>query len=70
MATLKTLLTDARSLPLEDRQRLVRELARANLIDLLRSIEADPVDPLPVSDQELQLLVHEARRKVLRARGL
>ncbi len=70
MATLDSLLTEARSLPLEDRQQVVRELTRANLIDLLRGIETTPVDPLPLSDQDLHDLVHEARRKVLRARDL
>lgn len=65
MTTLETVLGEAQSLPLEERQQLVRELSRANLIESLRRIEANPVNPLPVSDQELHDLVHQARRKVL-----
>ncbi len=70
MASLEALLNDAKSLPLGDRQQLVRELTRANLIELLREVERAPTELLPISEQELHQLVHEARRKVLRARGL
>jgi len=56
----------------EDQRRLLRELTRARLAETARRItEGTPPAPvMPVTDEELSRLVHEARREVLRARGL
>lgn len=70
VATLETVLSEARSLSRGDRRELMRELARLDLIELCKDIEANPVDPLPISDEELDEIVHEARGEMLRARGL
>lgn len=68
MSTVDEIISKVRSLPLEDQNRIVSELSQDLLIHKLRAIETNPVDPPPVSDDELDRLVHEARGEVQRAR--
>jgi hypothetical protein len=53
-----------------ERERLVRTLRRRRFDEVLQRIESGSAPPLPVTEEELDRLVHEARREVLRARGL
>lgn len=70
MLTVKGILEQVRLLSEEDQDRLARELACERLADVMGSIAARPQSPLPLSDDEINDLVHEARAEVLRARGL
>jgi hypothetical protein len=70
MTAVDEILAKARELPPEDQERIVRELTRDRLIRRLQATEAKSTDQLPISDEELNQLVHEARREVLRAHGL
>ncbi len=70
MQTVESILDQFRNLSEEDQRRLVREITRTRLLATARRI-ADGREPMPpVGDEELNQLVHEARREVLRARGL
>ncbi|MCC6360333.1 MAG: hypothetical protein IT450_16455 [Phycisphaerales bacterium] len=70
MPTVESILEQADQLPEPERERLLRALRRRRFDEILRRIERKPAPALPVSEEELDRLVHEARREVLRARGL
>lgn len=70
MSAVDEIISKVRALPLEDQTLIVRELSRDLLIRRLRDIEAGPEEPLPVSDEELDQIVHEARREIQRARSI
>ncbi len=63
-------ISDLRLAPAASQEPSHGKLGRARLIQALREIEARPEGPRPVSDEELDRLVHQARREILRARGL
>ena len=68
--TFESMLADFGSLSDEDQRRLLKELTRARLAERARRIAEGTEPPPPVNDEELNRLVHEARREVLCARGL
>jgi len=68
--SVESIVQEFRSLSDSDQHRLLKELMRARLIETARRIAANPQHPLPLDDDDLNRLVHEARREVLRARGL
>jgi len=70
MLTVKSILDQVRLLSEEDQDRLAREFACKRLADVMGKIAARPQSPLPLSDEEINDLVHEGRAEVLRARGL
>lgn len=70
MPTVESILEQAAQLNEADRERLVRILRRRRFDEVLARIEHSSSDVLSVGDDELDRLVHEARREVLRARGL
>jgi hypothetical protein len=70
MPTVESILEQVDRLTEAERERLLRALRRRRFDEILRRIESRPTSDLPVSEQELDRLVHEARREVLRARGL
>jgi hypothetical protein len=68
--SVEAILQEFRLLSDGDQRRLLKELTRARLAETARRIAESP-QPLPrIDDEELSRLVHEARREVLRARGL
>ncbi len=70
MPTVESILEQADRISEPERERLLRALRRRRFDEILRQIESRPASDLPVSEEELDRLVHEARREVLRARGL
>ena len=70
MSAIESLVEQFKRLSDDDQKELMRELARARLGATARRIADGPEPPMPVSDEELNEIVHEARREVLRARGL
>lgn len=70
MPTVESILEQAAQLNEADRERLVRLLRRRRFDEVLSQIEHNGSESLPVGDDELGRLVHEARREVLRARGI
>lgn len=68
--TVESILDQADLLSEAERERLLRALRRKRFDEVLRRIEKGPEPAMPVSEEELERLVHEARREVLRARGL
>lgn len=70
MSTLESLLNQAKDLSESDQELLLRELRRWRFDQVLRRLEKKTEQPPPVTDEELDALVHETRREVLRARGL
>lgn len=70
MSAVESIVEQFKRLSDNDQKQLMRELARARLSATARRIAASPEPRMPVSDEELNQLVHEARREVLRARGL
>ncbi|QDV89535.1 hypothetical protein RAS2_06050 [Phycisphaerae bacterium RAS2] len=65
--SVEEILQQAKSLSPDDQSRLVSELARAVLARRLRQTTQSASRPLPVTDQELNRLIHEARGEVIRA---
>lgn len=70
MPTIENILEQVQLLSEPDQEQLLRELRRRRFDHVFRRIEEGPEPPMPVSDEELDRIVHEARRGVLRARGL
>lgn len=70
MPTVESILDQADQLSEAERERLLRALRRKRFDEVLRRLEQGPEPTAPVSDEELDRLVHEARREVLSARGL
>lgn len=70
MPTVESILEQAAQLNEADRERLVRLLRRRRFDEVLSKIEHNDSGALPIGDDELDRLVHEARREVLRARGI
>ena len=70
LLSIESILHEFRSFSDADQRRLLKELTGARLAETARRIAANPQGPAPVADEELNRLVHEARREVLRARGL
>lgn len=58
------------SLSQDDQAQLAAELARKVLKRKLSEIGSLPDTPLPLTDVEIDQIVHEARRETLRARGI
>jgi len=70
MPTVDSILEQADLLSEVEREHLLRALRRKRFDEILRRIEQGPPPVMAVSDEELDRIVHEARREVLRGRGL
>lgn len=71
MSRADEILRQAVELPADQQCWLIRELARSAFRQTMtRSIAETPETPLPLSDADLDGLIHEVRRETLRARGL
>jgi len=69
MPTVESILEQADLLSEAERERLLRALRRKRFDEILRRIERGPEPEMPLDEKELDRLVHETRREVLRARG-
>lgn len=70
MSTVDQIMTEIERLPAEEQSELLRQITRKILAKKFEA-RADQADtPLPVTDAELDQIVHEARRETLRAHGL
>ena len=69
MATIEGILDDTRRLSLADQRRLLRELARWVFQSTMTDLGARQMATLPLTDDEIDQVVHEARSETLRARG-
>lgn len=69
MPTVETIVEQFELLSDEDQERVMRELTRRRLSEVMRKIAARSDTPLPLSDEEINEIVHEARGEMLRARG-
>lgn len=65
--SVEEILQQAKSLSPDDQSRLVSELARAVLARRLRQTAQSVPGPLPITDEELNRLIKEARGEVIRA---
>ena len=70
MSTVDVIMSEIQQLSAEEQSRLFRELSRELLAKRFRERAEKGDAPLPISDLELDQIVHEARREMLRARGL
>lgn len=70
MPTVDQIIQEIEQLSPEDQSRLFHELSREVLAKRFRERASQGGFPLPVSDFELDQIVHEARRETLRAHGL
>ncbi len=70
MPTVESILNDVRQLSAEDWQRLMKALTLVDVRETMHRIASQPEKPLPIGEQELDEIVHEARDEMLRARGL
>jgi hypothetical protein len=70
MANLNDCLSQARQLSPGDQERLVAELSRSVVARHMADLAQGPAAPIPLNDEEIEQLVHEARRETLRASGL
>lgn len=70
MSNAESILEQFQHLSDEEQDRVVRALTRRRLSAAMRRIADRPEQPLPLSDEEINAVVHEARREMLRARGL
>lgn len=68
--SIEELMEQADALSPEDQSRFAAELTRKVLRNKLAEDVSKPDAPLPLTDGEIDQLVHEARRKTLRASGL
>lgn len=68
--SVEELMEQAEALSPADQSRFAAELARKVLQKRLAEIVSQPDAPLPLTDGEIDQLVHEARRETLRASGL
>lgn len=69
MSTIDQILTEISGLSEEDQETLVRRLNRTVLAKRFFDRGHGSDAPLPVSDQELDRIVHEARSEALREHG-
>jgi len=67
--SLDEVLNQANTLSATDQARLVAELSRTVLSRRLAELGVRPEGVLPLSDDEINRLVHEARGEALRASG-
>ena len=70
MSSVNEILDQVQQLEPAERARLVRELARAALAGKLARVAGRPDMPGALSDEEIDRIVHDARRETLRASGL
>jgi hypothetical protein len=70
MSTVEVIISEIEQLPAEEQSKFFHELGRSLLAKRFRERAAATDAPLPISDIELDQIVHEARGEMLRARGL
>lgn len=70
MSSVDQIMSEIEQLSPEDQSRLFRELSSEVLAKRFRERASKGGFPLPVSETELDQIVHEARRETLRAHGL
>lgn len=70
MSTVNDIIGQIEQLSPEDQDLLWNEISHKFLARKFRERGNQPEKPLPISDVELDQIVHEARQEVLRARGL
>ena len=70
MSTVEAIISEIAQLPAAEQSRLLHELGRSILAQRFRERAEREDVPLPISDVELNEIVHEARRETLRAHGL
>ena len=70
MSTVDVLISEIEQLPAEEQSRFFHALGRSVLAKRFRERAEATDSPLPISDLELDQIVHEARGEMLRARGL
>jgi len=70
MSTVDQIMSEIERLSPEDQSKLFSRLSREVLAKRFRERANRGDSPLPVSDTELDQIVHEARREVLRAHDL
>jgi hypothetical protein len=70
MSAVESILEQVGRLTPDERQLLMKQLALSDLRETMKRIGSRPEEPLPLSDQEIDELVHASRGEMLRARGL